>query len=188
MQHHQPVYRTDKFGQTLAPAHAFRYRQFFNGAVDTRLDESARERPRHERPMYQPLALVVFQPFQLIDGYATGAGEACGSWRWLTLVVKSSAECRATTLVDLIGTAVGDARNPYRKSSCGSKPAHGSFATQPGVDQCIGQQGSKLFAQLFQDVGRQFFGAQLDQQVGPALGLPAHVCPRGNPSASRASK
>ncbi len=138
--------------------------------------------------MYQPLALVVFQCFQLIDGYATGAGEACGGWRWLTLAVKSRAECRATTLVDLIGAAVGDARNPYRKAPCGSKPAHGSFAAQPGVDQRIGQQGSKLFAHLFQDAGRQFFGAQLDQQICPALGLPAHVCPRGNPSASRASK
>ncbi len=209
VQHDQPMHRPDKLGCAGSPVHATWNRQRLEGRPHDARQQLADRRATLATDVEEERALAFVEFLQRFQGRPATLCEGQRGAGGLTRGVERGAHRRAPALDVLIGLLRRQSFHEHGQSPRRRERQYASKG-QPGALETAAHAGPECELQGAQRLGRQFLGAQLDQEIAPldlherapvtlfaapvpvplpaATGVPSWRASIGNPSASRLAK
>ena len=179
------MHGTHELDVTAAPAHALGDRQGRQRVFGHGADELGHGTTGDARLVGQPFAVVATGAAECLEFDAAGTGEAQGRLGRIAGRVEGRTQRRTAARLDPIRLPGGERIDLHRQASrrgVGRDVAE----LESRAAQSLGHADRERAGELGQGLGRQLFGADLDQQ-GRVHAASAGVCSSGKPSASRAA-
>ena len=165
VQHHDPVHGPHEFGVAGAPAHAPRDRQL----VERRLHDAGQQcggfRAGARRLAEQELAFRFRHARERGHGDAAGFRECGRRPRRLAARIEGGRHRRPAALDLLFGLFAGEPAHEHGETARRRVGERGAVREMRGIESC-GDAVAESFREREQALRRQFFRADLDEEIG----------------------